>query len=66
MVKNYKVTGMTCNHCAMSVTEEINEVDGAHVENVDVASGMVTVSGEDFSESDIKAAVEEAGYTLVD
>ena len=66
MVKNYKVTGMTCNHCAMSVTDEINEVDGAHVETVDVASGMVTVSGEDFSDSDIKAAVEEAGYTLVD
>ncbi|PRQ11055.1 transporter [Corynebacterium sp. 13CS0277] len=66
MVKNYQVAGMTCDHCAMSVTEEINEVDGATVVNVNVADGLVTVSGEDFADSDIAAAVKEAGFSLVD
>ena len=30
----YTVTGMTCGHCAASVTEEISEIAG--VEDVDV------------------------------
>ncbi|APT85705.1 heavy-metal-associated domain-containing protein [Corynebacterium aquilae] len=64
MVKNYKVNGMTCDHCAMSVTEEIEEIVGAQVVNIDVPSGMVTVSGEDVSDIDIAAAIKEAGFEL--
>ena len=61
----YPVTGMTCGHCAASVTEEISELDG--VENVDVVveTGAVTVtSTAPLDESAVRAAVEEAGYAL--
>ena len=62
----YTVTGMTCGHCAASVTEEISEIEG--VENVDVVvdTGAVTVtSATPLDEADVRAAVEEAGYHLV-
>jgi copper chaperone CopZ len=64
--QTYTVTGMTCGHCAASVTEEISELDG--VENVDVVvdTGAVTVtSAAPLDEADVRAAVEEAGYHLV-
>ena len=65
MEQNYTVTGMTCEHCAASVTEEISELPG--VENVDVVveTGAVTVtSTEPLDETAVQAAVEEAGYQL--
>ena len=34
VTQNYTVTGMTCGHCVMSVTEEVQEIPG--VENVEV------------------------------
>jgi copper chaperone CopZ len=63
--QTFTVTGMTCGHCAASVTEEISEIDG--VENVDVVveTGAVTVtSAAPLDESAVRAAVEEAGYAL--
>ncbi|HYH74190.1 MAG TPA: heavy-metal-associated domain-containing protein [Nocardioides sp.] len=63
--QTYTVTGMTCGHCAASVTEEISELAG--VENVDVVveTGVVTVtSSAPLDESAVRAAVEEAGYAL--
>lgn len=65
MTKNYQVSGMTCEHCAQSVTEEISQIPGAQGVEVDLASGRVTVTGEDFSDADITAAVEEAGYSVL-
>jgi copper chaperone len=63
----YTVTGMTCSHCAASVTETISEIDGVTDVAVDLATGAVTVtSGEPVSEADVRAAVEEAGYRLAD
>ena len=61
----YDVTGMTCGHCAASVTEEISELEG--VENVDVVveTGAVTVtSTAPLDHAAVQAAVEEAGYVL--
>ena len=59
----YLVEGMTCGHCAASVTEEISEVPGVESVVVDHASGTAVVVGAPDPIA-IKAAVEEAGYTL--
>lgn len=64
MTKNYFVEGMTCEHCVASVTEEISEVVGTQGVDVDLETGRVTVTGEDFSDSDIQAAIKEAGFEL--
>jgi copper chaperone len=61
----YTVTGMTCGHCVASVTEEINEIDGVTGVAVDLPTGAVTVTSTGpVDGTDVRAAVEEAGYRL--
>ncbi|MCR3721629.1 copper ion binding protein [Prauserella flava] len=63
--KTYTVTGMTCQHCVASVTEEVGEVDGVRAVNVDLDTGAVTVSSDaEVADEAVRSAVEEAGYTL--
>ena len=64
--KTYSVTGMTCQHCVNSVSTEVGEVPGVHAVKVDLAAGLVTVTGDGFSEEQIRVAVDEAGYAVVD
>ena len=62
--RTYTVTGMTCGHCVMSVTEEVSEVAGVTGVDVDLASGRLSVSGDGFTDDAVKAAVEDAGYEV--
>ena len=63
--ENYVVTGMTCGHCVMSVTEELTAVRGVTDVQVDLPSGQVRVTSEQpLSTEQVRAAVEEAGYSL--
>jgi copper chaperone CopZ len=59
----YTVVGMTCQHCVLSVTEEVSEVPGVQDIDVDLAAGRLVVSG-DVSDEAIRAAVVEAGYEV--
>ena len=61
----YTVSGMTCEHCVASVTEEISELDGVTGVAVDLPTGAVKVtSTKPLDNADVRAAVEEAGYQL--
>lgn len=61
----YTVVGMTCDHCAGSVREELGRLDGVSQVDVDLTTGSVDVtSAAPLSSGDVKAAVEEAGYQL--
>ncbi len=63
----YTVTGMTCDHCVKSVSEEISEIAGVSDVQVDLASGRVTVTSDGPVEpASIRTAIEEAGYQLAD
>ncbi len=61
----YAVNGMTCDHCAMSVTEEVEQVPGVTGIDVDLQTGRVVVRGDGFSDEAIQDAVDEAGYEVV-
>jgi copper chaperone CopZ len=64
-VSTYTVTGMTCQHCVASVTEELSEIDAVTAVDVDLATGAVTVTSVRALQADeVSAAVAEAGYTL--
>ncbi len=64
--ETYTVTGMTCGHCVSSVTEEVTELSGVTDVQVDLASGQLVVTADQPLGPDaVRAAVEEAGYTLV-
>lgn len=63
--KTYTVSGMTCEHCVNAVSGEIGSLAGVESVVVDLASGQVTVQGSGFTDDQIRAAVDEAGYQLV-
>ncbi|PTR31248.1 copper ion binding protein [Rhodococcus sp. OK519] len=66
MEHTYLVKGMTCQHCAAAVTEEISDLSGVTGVDVDVESGRVVVSSESPLDTiAVAAAVSEAGYELV-
>ena len=68
--QRFGVLGMTCGHCVASVQEELGAVAG--VEAVDVrlhvggASDVSVRASRPLDRDEVRAAVEEAGYTLTD
>ncbi|WP_020672939.1 heavy-metal-associated domain-containing protein [Amycolatopsis nigrescens] len=63
---SYTVHGMTCGHCASSVTEEVGKLPGVQKIDVDVPSRkMVAISAAPLRTEDVREAVTEAGYQLV-
>lgn len=63
-MKTYKVSGMTCEHCVAAVDGKVRTVQGVTDVSVDLASGDVEVRGNAVDSTAIRAAVEEAGYSL--
>ena len=67
ITSNFTVSVMTCNHCVMSVTEEVSEVPGVTAVDVDLASGRMTVTSDTpVDAQQIRTAVTEAGYQVTD
>lgn len=64
--KQYDVTGMSCEHCAASIREEVSEVAGVSEVVVDVAAKSVTVHGTDLDDGRLRAAIVEAGYGVTE
>lgn len=65
MDKKYKITGMSCNHCKMSVEKNIGKLQGVTSVRVDLEAGMLYVEG-DVSEQVVKQTVEELGFQFID
>lgn len=64
-IHTYTVTGMTCEHCVSSVTEELTEVAGVTDVDVDLATGGVTVTSDaPVSDDVVRSAIQEAGYEV--
>ncbi len=63
--RRYVVSGMTCEHCLTSVTEEVAEIDGVRDVSAVLATGRLTVVGDGFTDDAVAAAVAEAGYEVV-
>jgi copper chaperone len=61
----FVVKGMTCGHCASSVTEEVRQIAAVRDVEVDVKAGRVVVSSDTALDDDeVMQAVSEAGYEL--
>ncbi|HEX6888549.1 MAG TPA: cation transporter [Candidatus Nanopelagicales bacterium] len=61
----WTVTGMTCGHCVKAVTEEVSAIEGVQGVEVDLETGLVTVTAEPPpTREQVAAAVDEAGYAL--
>ena len=62
MEHSYVVEGMTCGHCTAAVEEEVGGVSGVVSVTADLDTKRVAVSGEDYADAEVRAAIEEAGY----
>ena len=61
----FTVSGMTCEHCVASVSDEVLEIAGVTGVDVDLPSGRLTItSNQPLSEDAVASAVDEAGYRL--
>lgn len=58
----YSVPAIHCAHCAMSIREEVSEVDGVEDVAVDLDTKVVTVSGVEVDDGAVRTAIAEAGY----
>ena len=58
----YNVPAIHCAHCAMSIREEVSEVDGVEAVAVDLDAKVVTISGHALDDVALRAAIAEAGY----
>jgi copper chaperone len=56
-----QITGMTCNHCVMSVTKTLQKIPQVESAQVDLAKGEAVVRGNAPAEAMV-AAVKAAGY----
>jgi copper chaperone len=59
-----KISGMTCNHCVMSVKKELSKLQGVEVRDVGIGYAHVTYDESKVSVELLRNAVEEAGFTL--
>lgn len=58
----YDVPAIHCAHCAMSIREEVSEVEGVEDVAVDLDTKVVTIRGHGLDDASLRAAIVEAGY----
>lgn len=68
--ETFHVTGMTCDHCVHAVTEEVSALDVVEAVTIELvvggASSVLVTSASPVSAEVMRAAVDEAGYELVE
>ena len=69
-ISTFKVTGMTCAHCVSAVTAELTTLPGVTAVEIDLQADAVTpvtiTSDTELDPTAVAAAIDEAGYELVD
>ena len=65
--RSLRVEGMTCNGCENAVSNALKRVDGVREARADHHTGRVEVElDRDRGDDALRAAVDRAGFTLVD
>jgi copper chaperone len=66
MASAIKVKGMSCQHCVMSVTKALSQLEGIKNVQVDLAKGEVRFdNSKEIASSRIEKAISDAGYEVV-
>jgi uncharacterized membrane protein YraQ (UPF0718 family)/copper chaperone CopZ len=63
-ITQYKVEGMTCDHCKAKVENGLKELQGVSEVLADRTTGVVSVQADTGSEANIEEAVGRLGYTF--
>jgi len=66
MATTLKVKGMSCQHCVMSVTKALGQLEGIKNVQVDLAKGEVRFDNtKEMALDQIEKTIEDAGYEVV-
>jgi formate dehydrogenase gamma subunit len=66
MPSTVKVKGMSCQHCVMSVTKALGQLEGIKNVQVDLAKGEVRFdNSKEIASNRIEKAISDAGYEVV-
>jgi len=61
-----KIKGMSCNHCVMSVTKTLSEIDGIKNVKVDLKGGEATFDEvKPVDMAVVRERLKKAGYEVV-
>lgn len=63
--KEFKIEGMSCQHCVKAVEVELSEINVDNYE-VNIGSAVVRYNEESLNENDINKAIEEAGFKVLE
>jgi len=64
MKKEFKIEGMSCNHCVMAVKKSLSKINLIKFE-VAIGSAKVEFDEKEIAEEVIIKAIEEAGYQVI-
>ncbi|KAA3616810.1 MAG: copper chaperone [Calditrichaeota bacterium] len=64
-VKNLKIEGMSCQHCVMSLTKELSNLQELTIKEVNIGTALVEYETDQVSSNELNEAVEAAGFTLI-
>jgi uncharacterized membrane protein YraQ (UPF0718 family)/copper chaperone CopZ len=62
-ILQYRVEGMTCDHCKATVENGLKELEGVSEAMADRVNKLVSVESEGITEQQIKEAIERMGYS---
>ena len=66
MATTLKVKGMSCQHCVVSVTKALSQLEGIKNVQVDLATGEVRFDNtKEVAPSRIEKAISDAGYEVI-
>lgn len=58
------ITGMSCNHCVMTVKKELSRISALTVRDVKIGSACIEYDESKVTMAEIRAAIEEAGFAI--
>ena len=66
MANVFKVKGMSCQHCVMSVTKALNQLEGIENLQVDLAKGEVRFDNKkEVPSGRVVKAIQDAGFKVI-
>ncbi len=62
--REFKIEGMSCQHCVMAVKKELAKIPELEVRNVRIGSATVAYDETRTDASRVEAAIADAGYRV--
>ncbi len=63
--REFRIEGMSCQHCVMAVKKELAKVQGVEVRDVQIGSASVAYDETRTDAARLEAAIAKAGYRVL-